>query len=229
MKRLYIFILSLVAVAGLSAQVADDPVLMTVNGKDILRSEFEYAFNKNRGNISDSAMTAEEYLQMYIDFKLKVAEAEELRIDTLESFRTEYAKDRSQLAESYLTDPDYVENEAYKIYAKDSATIGLDGFVTVAHLFFPANQKQDVAMVRMSAARADSAYAMLVAGATFEEAADYFSIPKQSLGSFEIIKGQAAGDMRELGSIPGWGTSPGGGHGYPLQHSCLETPMDKGA
>ena len=108
MKRLYIFILSLVAVAGLSAQVADDPVLMTVNGKDILRSEFEYAFNKNRGNISDSAMTAEEYLQMYIDFKLKVAEAEELRIDTLESFRTEYAKDRSQLAESYLTDPDYV-------------------------------------------------------------------------------------------------------------------------
>lgn len=198
MKRLYIFILSLVAVAGLSAQVADDPVLMTVNGKDILRSEFEYAFNKNRGNISDSAMTAEEYLQMYIDFKLKVAEAEELRIDTLESFRTEYAKDRSQLAESYLTDPDYVENEAYKIYAKDSATIGLDGFVTVAHLFFPANQKEDVAMVRMSAARADSAYAMLVAGATFEEAADYFSIPKQSLGSFEIIKGQAYKEFEDV-------------------------------
>ena len=31
------------------------------------------------------------------------------------------------------------------------------------------------------------------------------------------------------GSVPGSGGSPGGGHGYPLQHSCLENPMDRGA
>ena len=30
------------------------------------------------------------------------------------------------------------------------------------------------------------------------------------------------------GSIPGWGRSPGGGHGNPLQYSCLENPMDRG-
>ena len=33
----------------------------------------------------------------------------------------------------------------------------------------------------------------------------------------------------DAGSIPGSGRSPGGGHGNPLQHSCLENPMDKGA
>ena len=191
MKRVYIFLLSLVAVAGLSAQVVDDPVLMTVNGKDVLRSEFEYAFNKNRGNISDSLMTAEEYLQMYIDFKLKVVEAEALKLDTLESFKAEYAKDRSQLAESYLTDPDYVDREAYKIYAKDSATIGKDGFVKVAHLFFPANQKDDVVAVKNSAAKADSAYAMLCGGASFDDVANHFAIPKQAIMPFEIIRGQA--------------------------------------
>ena len=38
-----------------------------------------------------------------------------------------------------------------------------------------------------------------------------------------------AGDVRDVGSIPGWGRSPGGGHGNLLQHSCLENPMDKGA
>ena len=38
-----------------------------------------------------------------------------------------------------------------------------------------------------------------------------------------------AGDMREKGSIPGWGRSPGGGHGNPLQNSCLENPLDRGA
>ena len=38
-----------------------------------------------------------------------------------------------------------------------------------------------------------------------------------------------AGDRTEVGSIPGLGRSPGGGHGNPLQYSCLENPMDRGA
>ena len=38
-----------------------------------------------------------------------------------------------------------------------------------------------------------------------------------------------AGDIRDMGSIPGLGRSPGGGHGNPLQYSCLENPMDRGA
>ena len=38
-----------------------------------------------------------------------------------------------------------------------------------------------------------------------------------------------AGDVRDRGSIPGLGRSPGGGHGNPLQYSCLENPMDRGA
>ena len=37
-----------------------------------------------------------------------------------------------------------------------------------------------------------------------------------------------AGDTRDLGLIPGLGRSPGGGHGNPLQYSCLENPTDKG-
>ena len=38
-----------------------------------------------------------------------------------------------------------------------------------------------------------------------------------------------AGDVKDGGSIPGPGRSPGGGHGNPLQYSCLENPMDRGA
>ena len=37
------------------------------------------------------------------------------------------------------------------------------------------------------------------------------------------------GDIRDMGSIPGSGRPPGGGHGNPLQQSCLETPVDRGA
>ena len=39
----------------------------------------------------------------------------------------------------------------------------------------------------------------------------------------------SAGDIRDVGSIPGLGRSPGGGHGNPPQYSCLENPMDRGA
>ena len=39
----------------------------------------------------------------------------------------------------------------------------------------------------------------------------------------------SVGDIRDSGSIPGLGRSPGGGHGNPLQYSCLENPMDRGA
>ena len=38
-----------------------------------------------------------------------------------------------------------------------------------------------------------------------------------------------AGDIRVMGSVPGSGRSPGGGHGNPLQYSCLENLMDRGA
>ena len=39
----------------------------------------------------------------------------------------------------------------------------------------------------------------------------------------------SAGDVRDIGSIPGLGRAPGGGHSHPLQYSFLEKPMDRGA
>ena len=46
-----------------------------------------------------------------------------------------------------------------------------------------------------------------------------------------VVKNQPinAGDIRNVNSMPGSGTSPGGGHGNPLQYSCLEYPIDRGA
>ena len=42
-----------------------------------------------------------------------------------------------------------------------------------------------------------------------------------------VVKNLLA-NARAVGSIPEWGRSPGGGHGNPLQYSCLENPMDRG-
>ena len=44
-----------------------------------------------------------------------------------------------------------------------------------------------------------------------------------------VVKGPSVntGDIKDLGSIPGWGRSPGRGNGKPLQYSCLENSMDR--
>ena len=57
---------------------------------------------------------------------------------------------------------------------------------------------------------------------------DQFSSVSQAL---LVVKNPpaSAGDRREVGSIPGSGRSPGGGNGHPLQYSCLENPIDRGA
>ena len=49
-------------------------------------------------------------------------------------------------------------------------------------------------------------------------------------GSLLVVKDPPinAGDIRDMGSIPGLGRSLGGGHGNPIQYSCLENPMDRG-
>ena len=54
---------------------------------------------------------------------------------------------------------------------------------------------------------------------------------KHDTGSFSGGSGskESANNPRDLGSIPGSGRSPGEGNGYPLQYSCLENPMDRGA
>ena len=46
-----------------------------------------------------------------------------------------------------------------------------------------------------------------------------------------VVKNPPAnvGDIRDPGSVPGFESFPGGGHGNPLQYSCLENPMDRGA
>ena len=52
----------------------------------------------------------------------------------------------------------------------------------------------------------------------------YFGLPQWLSSKESACNAGAAGDS---GSYPGWGRSPGGGHGNPLQYSCLENPMDR--
>ena len=90
-------------ISCLSAQQSD-PTLMKINGKNIPLSEFEYIYNKNNSNNNLDKKTLDEYVDLFVNFKLKVEEAIAQGMDTTEAFTSELGQYRSQLAEPYLTD-----------------------------------------------------------------------------------------------------------------------------
>lgn len=96
----------------------DGPTLFTVGGEEVSLDEFEYVYNKNNPETRDdrSREAVEEYLELYINFKLKVKEARELRIDTLPGVQSELDRYRRQLVRSYYDKAvtDRMSEEAYE-------------------------------------------------------------------------------------------------------------------
>lgn len=100
-----------------------DQVLMNIAGENITKSEFLDVYQKNnvRGEAIDQK-SLDEYLDLYINFKLKVKEAEFLGLDTIKSFRDELSGYRNQLAQPYLIDENAnmaLLKEAYDRKGKD--------------------------------------------------------------------------------------------------------------
>jgi len=99
------------------AQKNDQAVLMTIGGNNVTVSEFENVYHKNNSKESaKDAKSLNEYIDLFVNFKLKVKEAEELGLDTAKAFRDELAGYRKQLAQPYLTDKNVNEqllNETY--------------------------------------------------------------------------------------------------------------------
>src|ERR1035437_1876252 len=122
MKSPVIKLLALLALSVSTFAQSSDPVLMTINHKPVLKSEFEYIYNKNNSNNSLDKKTLDEYVDLFINFKLKVEEAKSQGIDTTKAFTTELAGYRSQLTKPYLTDSkvdDALLQEAYERSKED--------------------------------------------------------------------------------------------------------------
>lgn len=100
------------------AQNPNDEVLFTVENDPVYVSEFTRVFNKNIDLVKDeSQKDVDEYLKLFINYKLKLKEAEALGLDKKPSYLNELSSYKSQLASNYLTDSkvtDELIEEAYK-------------------------------------------------------------------------------------------------------------------
>jgi peptidyl-prolyl cis-trans isomerase SurA len=117
MQMKMILALCLGALVGTTAMAqVEDPVLLTVDGKPVTRGEFEAIYKKNNKDAPVTPEALNEYLDLFVNYKLKVREAEVVGLDTVAKFKTELDGYRKQLARPYLIDRelnDQLMKEAY--------------------------------------------------------------------------------------------------------------------
>ncbi|SEM57329.1 peptidyl-prolyl cis-trans isomerase D [Prevotella sp. ne3005] len=154
---------------------SSDPVVMTVAGVDVPRSEFEYSFNKNNGDDVVEKKTVEEYAELYANYKLKVQAALDAKLDTMTSFQQEYAMYRDQQVRPTIVTDAEILATARKMYERTKKAIGPRGLVRPAHILLELSTQATTQEQEKARQRIDSAYRALQAGADFAELAKKIS------------------------------------------------------
>ena len=170
MKKL-LFALCAATMASTAMAQANDPIVMTVNGEDVRRSEFEYSYNKNNTDLVVDKASLDEYVDLFVNYKLKVAAAKEAQLDTMASFRQEVADYRAQQAEEYLLDSAFIEAEARRTYEMTAEYIGPEGQFQTSHILIRLTQQASTTEQVRAKQLIDSIYTELQNGADFAEMA----------------------------------------------------------
>lgn len=122
-KHLLLPVILLVLTAGLEAQ-QDTDVLFTVDGQPVTVGEFRYIYTKTNGDVADfSEESVMEYLDLYERFKLKVARAKQMGLDTIVSLQRELEGYRKQLADNYLIDKQVTDKLITDLYERQQTDI----------------------------------------------------------------------------------------------------------
>ena len=128
MKKLLIS-LGVFACVTVNAQTASDSVVMTVAGKQVPLSEFIFIAENGEVDLSNTK-SVKNYVELFKNFKLKVAEAESLGIDQTSSFKSELDGYRAQLIDSYMSDKEGEKAAARAVYDRG------DHSVELTHILF---------------------------------------------------------------------------------------------
>ena len=135
-KPFIISALACAAILSASASKNADPVLMTINGKDVRQSEFEYLYHKN--NLQQLApQSIDEYIEMFIVYKLKVADAEAAGLHQTDAFTKEFNGYCAELSRPYLRDSIVEKRLVEEAYARMATSR------KVSHIMLPLGSTYD--------------------------------------------------------------------------------------
>ena len=213
MKKTLLFVASMAMSIGMMAQ---EP-LMTINGKPVSAEEFLYIYEKNNQVGAIDPKTMEEYLDMFINFKLKVAEAESQGIDTTESFKKELKGYRAQATPKYLQDNEALDSliqMSWQRMAKDRRA---------AHIAIQCPTNADSATEAQAWEKINNAYNRVAVG--FPIKAKGSKAIKYKKEPFDKVARDLSTDpnVQETGGELGWITPFR--YVYPLEEAVYTTPV----
>lgn len=164
MKKLFF---SIVAICSTVMAMGQDKVLMTIDGQPIMASEFMYIYEKNNQETSMEKKTLNEYVDLFINFKLKVREAQVQGIDTTEAFQKELKGYRAQAIPKYMRDQEAIDSlvkMSYNRLAKDRRA---------AHIAIACPMNSDDSTQAMALAQIEKARKRVLSGE------DFFAVAKE--------------------------------------------------
>lgn len=166
---IFLFILSLLFAGHLCAQETDK-VLLTIDKKPVYTSEFMRVYEKNKDIVIDNqSKEVKEYLELFVDFKLKLAEAYASGLDKNADFIIELNKYKSQLADTYIKDEEIREELVLQTYERMKYEINASHILVLTDInALPADTVKAFAKI-------SEAYNKIKAGNNFEEVAKSYS------------------------------------------------------
>lgn len=215
MKHLLVFFWMLCSTLSLVAQSLGNTVLATIDGKPISRDEFMYAYQKNKALSGQKSLTPQEYLNLYINYQLKVADALAMGLDTTKTFRREFQLYRDQQLSKKLVNPSFIDSTARAIYQKEAQQLNGKDLIEVSHILLNVPSTATAAQRDKVAQRADSLYQAVLAGADFAELARRYSEDKGTA--------QNGGQLPTL--YPGMTVLPFEEAAYSLQPNQMSRPV----
>jgi peptidyl-prolyl cis-trans isomerase SurA len=172
--RVFWFLIGFILFSSLSQaqqkKASADKPLFTAGGTVVNADEFMYTYRKNHQNSQDfSEAKINEYLQLFINFKLKVAEARFRGLDTTAKFNTEFKTYREELKKPYRAEEDALEKLVQQTYTR------LTEEVRAAHILISVNPDTPPADTLAAYQKVEAIYKRIVAGEDFEKLAREFS------------------------------------------------------
>ena len=195
-------------------------VLMTINGKSVSAEEFLYIYEKNNQAGAIDPKTMDEYLDMFINFKLKVAEAESQGIDTTESFKKELKGYRAQATPKYLQDEaamDSLVEMSWRHMAKDRRA---------AHIAIQCPMNASAEDVAAARAKIDEALERVTIGkGVMKGKGKKAKLVRQKVEAFDVVAKELSTDpsVQQTGGELGWITPFR--YVYPLEEAVYNTPV----
>lgn len=221
MKKTFLFVAA--AIMSLAA-TAQSETLMTINGKAVSAEEFLYIYEKNNQAGAVDPKTMDEYLDMFINFKLKVTEAESQGIDTTASFKKELKGYRAQATPKYLQDEaamDSLIELSWRHMSKDRRA---------AHIAIQCPMSADSAQTAEALAKINEAYERVTVGKMKVERKKvkgrWKNVEKrQPVEAFDAVARELSSDpsVQETGGELGWITPFR--YVYPLEEAVYNTPV----